>query len=487
MLANSQPIVCKSCAKPLATSEESGLVPDTSTTGVQSCDTCEQFRPLFDAMQTADEEYLSFRGRQDNYRPKQDAFANVKKTHMQFDNFLMSVEGTVEETQIAPFKTYAGAEEDRSQGTKRPKSSSSVSEAFSTTPPPDERKRLRFSDSVEFREHYRPSQHYSRSDEAYERGRYAPPEGSEHLDTSGSVKTFLKFTGMKKVGKEWVDVWKEDEEGERTNSKEKTTNNNDTSIADIETVITMSTAGYDTMQLEAASTDAGAQRLKRRSNGTLETPSPRRTRYGRGQTQRTDLSASSSSTTSDSQPTDTPRALIQDIAVAETHTTKSAIAGENTETQSSHTKISGNSIRKDAASPLTAADRELIRETYMVQDNQNPPDADSIAEQHSLDSGHDFVDKKDQQHASERQRGGSETNFERNEEKGESLDDNAELAADNKTACLPVRFTNDGKDERTPCLGQNNQPSVDGNEPGSRHRSATPSPRQTPPVHAPHD
>jgi hypothetical protein len=169
------------------------------------------------------------------------------------------------------------------------------------------------------------------------------------------------------------------------------------------------------------------------------------------------------------------------------HTTKSAIAGENTETQSSHTKISGNSIRKDAASPLTAADRELIRETYMVQDNQNPPDADSIAEQHSLDSGHDFVDKKDQQHASERQRGGSETNFERNEEKGESLDDNAELAADNKTACLPVRFTNDGKDERTPCLGQNNQPSVDGNEPGSRHRSATPSPRQTPPVHAPHD
>jgi hypothetical protein len=441
MLANPQLIVCKSCARTLATVAESGLVSDTSTTGEQSCDTCEQFRPLFDAMQTADEECLSFGERRDNYRPKQDAFANVKKTHMQFGNFLISVEGTVEGPQIAPSYTHAESEEDRSQGKKRPRSTSSVSEAFSPTLPShvrniDEHKRLRFSDSVESREHYRPSQHYSRSDDAYERGRYAPPEGSEHLDTSGSVKTFFKFTGMKKVGKEWVDLWKEDEEDERNDSKENAANNNDTPIAEVETV-------------------------------------------------GTNMSASSSNTVSNLQPTHTLSALIQDIALTEKHNTRSVIGGENKETLSSYAQVKEHIMGEVAAAHLATINREFTRGTYMVQDRQYSFDADMTAEHHFPDSSQSSADKNDQQQASEKQHGNSQTNLERKEEQGESLKDNAEFSPNSKCASLSIQIT-DGEGQGTESLGQSHQPSVDGHEPGSRPRGATPSQRRPPTVHAPH-
>ncbi|KAF2856847.1 hypothetical protein T440DRAFT_11455 [Plenodomus tracheiphilus IPT5] len=77
------------------------------------------------------------------------------------------------------------------------------------------RKRLKFSDTVEFRDDYRDSSQYLRTDEKYERGRYAPPDGSEYLDTSGSAQTFLKFTGVRRVKGDWVEVTEADTASKR--------------------------------------------------------------------------------------------------------------------------------------------------------------------------------------------------------------------------------------------------------------------------------
>jgi hypothetical protein len=177
-------------------------------------------------MLAADEEYASYSDRRDTYGPKQDALANFKKTHIEFNNWLMGVDAPSEAPEDAlanlPDEHAKSAVMDSAReeqrGTKRARSpsikarlSNASSHGRLSTDPIPERKRLKFSDLVEFRDDYRPSNQYSRNDEAYQKGRHAPPEGSQYLDTSGSAKTFLKFTGTKKVGKKWVDVWKDDD------------------------------------------------------------------------------------------------------------------------------------------------------------------------------------------------------------------------------------------------------------------------------------
>ncbi|KAF2032250.1 hypothetical protein EK21DRAFT_42375, partial [Setomelanomma holmii] len=218
-------VQCKSCAKILATISSAGLIPSPPDAEAKGCDMCQQFRPLYDAMVAADEEYASFSGRRDTYGPKQNALANFRRTHMEFNNWLMCVEATGEEPgeslseppQDAETGSITQSEEPR--GTKRAHSPTIGKESRMTSPNSrlstgslPERKHLKFSEAVEFRDEYRPSNQYSRTDEAYQKGRHAPPEGSMYIDTSGSGKTFLKFLGMKKVGKAWVDVWKDDDD-----------------------------------------------------------------------------------------------------------------------------------------------------------------------------------------------------------------------------------------------------------------------------------
>jgi hypothetical protein len=85
------------------------------------------------------------------------------------------------------------------------------------------------------------------------------------LDTSGSAKTFLKFTGMKKVGKEWVDVWNDEEGSERKKGRKgyvSTSNEPDANTA--AAAVSYTTIG-DTTQLDAAPMDARARRLVRRT------------------------------------------------------------------------------------------------------------------------------------------------------------------------------------------------------------------------------
>ncbi|KAH7078344.1 hypothetical protein FB567DRAFT_407697, partial [Paraphoma chrysanthemicola] len=233
MARDPKAIKCKSCAKVLATTSSTGLVPTRSSIGPQdSCDTCEQFQPLYDAMLAAEKEYASYADRRDNYRPKQDAFVNFKKTRLEFNNWLLTVE-TLDEAEEALHhqsneQEQAEATEIEAQrGPKRARSPDSrlhlPTSSLNGQPDADslpERKRLKFSESVEFRDDYRPSNRYSRNDEAYEKGRHAPPEGSKYLDTSGSAVSFLKFTGAKKVGKGWIDVWKDEDNDEDAQEKE---------------------------------------------------------------------------------------------------------------------------------------------------------------------------------------------------------------------------------------------------------------------------
>ncbi|KAH7405873.1 hypothetical protein DE146DRAFT_425854 [Phaeosphaeria sp. MPI-PUGE-AT-0046c] len=246
MTTSHGPITCGACGGLVATISEAGLALPWLKSQNQSCSVCDQVRPLHDAMKSADELYASLAGRRDTYGPKQNAFADVKRTHREFSNLLAIVEDSTKQSgeELPERQPDMGNEaevdenEDETHNTKRARSHSSnnvlgvalsESTGLTNTSALPKLKRLKFSESVEFREDYRPSDSYARSNEAYVRGRYAPPDDGEHLDTSGSDKSFLKFTGMKKVGKKWVDVWKDDSVGDTASAQA-----NDSRITDVE-------------------------------------------------------------------------------------------------------------------------------------------------------------------------------------------------------------------------------------------------------------
>lgn len=247
-------IKCKSCDRVLATISPNGLVPAESA-NTQGCDTCQQFSTLYVAMQAADEEYAPLHNKGDKHRGKQVAVANVNKTHMEFDNWLMGVEAPVKQGAEQEGRNEEGVQEEEGtikdtvgaqQGMKRARSHSpntqqsgvnntqtqmptvddkqsqqpqalsiphrpSSNRSHSTISLP-ERKRLKFSDSVEFRDDHRSYLSLGRSNEEYVPGRYAPPEGG-YLDTSGAEQSFFKFTGVKKVRGVWVEVKEKDNKG----------------------------------------------------------------------------------------------------------------------------------------------------------------------------------------------------------------------------------------------------------------------------------
>ncbi|CAO2657588.1 Nn.00g037140.m01.CDS01 [Neocucurbitaria sp. VM-36] len=250
MAATPRPIKCKSCDRILATVSPKGLVPAEGAES-QGCDTCQHFQALYDAMQIADEEYAPLDQKGDRHRGKQFAVAKVKKTHMDFDNWLIGVEAPVNQNvehqddddmdsreegeapkhgvekqqsrnralSYSPITHQSGVNDTQyealldgqSQQEQQTLSiphrpSSKRSRSTASLP---ERKRLKFSDSVEFRDDYRNYLMLGRSSASYVPGRYAPPEGG-YLDTSGSEQSFPKFTGLKKVRGAWVEVKEKD-------------------------------------------------------------------------------------------------------------------------------------------------------------------------------------------------------------------------------------------------------------------------------------
>ncbi|CAE7206319.1 hypothetical protein PTTW11_09533 [Pyrenophora teres f. teres] len=238
MASKNDSIKCKSCARVLATVAPTGLAPTASPETSKGCDTCQQFSTLFDAVQAADMDWATYQNKRDSIT-KSFARENYKRAHMEFHNWLMTVEVPAV-SKRRDHETYPDEVEveQQDQGTKRRHSLSPTVQEFSNTiempdglaqhnhnislslrPSPKRwrsaaslpgRKRLKFSETVEFPSSYRNSEEYHRPSETYVRGRNAPPEGSEYMDTSGSGQTFFRFTQMKKVGAKWVELSEEE-------------------------------------------------------------------------------------------------------------------------------------------------------------------------------------------------------------------------------------------------------------------------------------
>jgi hypothetical protein len=205
------------------------------------CAICSRFSTLYDQLAAADTEWAALQDKRDTLT-KLSARKTHKKAHMEFDNWLMTVEATPNSKEMENYQedtaeqASAEVDEEQHQGIKRRRSHSpstqqsgetkaqnnipgssphqlplrpSPKRSRSTTSLP-ERKRLKFSDSVQFHDNYRSSGEYHRPSDTYVRGRNAPPEDAEYMDTSGSGQSFLKFTRTKKVGAKWVEVSEEE-------------------------------------------------------------------------------------------------------------------------------------------------------------------------------------------------------------------------------------------------------------------------------------
>jgi hypothetical protein len=224
-----EPITCKSCARTIATVSSDdvpyGLIPAPITANALGCLSCLQFNVLFNNVQAAHEKYTEVQTRRDNYRPKKFALAKARETRKELGNWLNSNDRA--DDGIERESTQDGRQQQ--QGPKRPRSQSpeltirsllTSTDGSRSTASQSERKRLKFADTVEFRDSYRPNNKFQRTDRAtYEKGRYAPPDGSTYLDTSGNRKSYKRFTGYQMVGGEWVDVWKDDDDEENTTKK----------------------------------------------------------------------------------------------------------------------------------------------------------------------------------------------------------------------------------------------------------------------------
>ncbi|KAH9868552.1 hypothetical protein J1614_007624 [Plenodomus biglobosus] len=254
MAINYGRVQCRSCYRVLALASATGLAPEDSN--AQGCDTCQQFGAYYDAVQTVDREWAELETKRDSLKARQIARLNHMQIHMKFDNWLIEIEAGTEheepQTQgcadhiMKKEQSAQSEDQQQHQGTKRafsasPPSRHTADHTLSQGPPDNQareeqcvslslrpspkglrrttslphRKRLKFSDTVEFRDNYRDSSEYMRTDDKYVRGRYAPPDDSDYLDTSGSAQTFLKFTGVRRVKGAWVEVMEADTAGKR--------------------------------------------------------------------------------------------------------------------------------------------------------------------------------------------------------------------------------------------------------------------------------
>jgi hypothetical protein len=296
-----EPITCKSCARTIATISSDdvpyGLIPAPITVNALGCLSCLQFNVLFNNVQAAHEKYTEVQTRRDNYRPKKYALAKARETRKELGNWLNSNDRADYRTEIVSTaddheENPAPQDSQQQQGTKRPRSQSpelkirsplTSTDGLRRTASQSERRRLKFADTVEFRDSYRPNNKFQRTDRTtYEKGRYAPPDGSTYLDTSGNRKTYRRFTGYKMIGGQWVDVWK-DEDDEENITKKHSRNGNGLDFQDD------SALEDDEVQDENTPRSARSERRARRNSriaktgqasGTSRTRSLRSTRGG---------------------------------------------------------------------------------------------------------------------------------------------------------------------------------------------------------------
>lgn len=237
-------IRCVHCNRHFASiSVEGGLIPATSQT--PACASCEPFLGLYETLQTREQEHTALLDRGQKHHGRAIAHEKYRNARVALENFLMSIEAPNEATfdlAQAGFANRADpaqlehaddvAEGPKFDETQQP--SDRTSPPMESVPPPGpsptlkrkvarnprasngERKRIKFTETVEERPEYRGSLEFYRGAKEYVPGRYKAAEGSEFLDTSGSTLTFAKFTGQKKVGSMFIDIVSREEalEGE---------------------------------------------------------------------------------------------------------------------------------------------------------------------------------------------------------------------------------------------------------------------------------
>jgi molecular chaperone GrpE (heat shock protein) len=213
-------ITCKDCNRHFALiSMEDRLVPCNSEK--QKCTSCEPFQELYETLQSREQEHDALLDKGPTHLGRVTAHWKYRNARVALENFLINIEAPDQATPAA-FVTHAdgvqtqckaelngiskrgeknghGLPAEVSPTTKRRLAQNS---GGSNT----ERKRIKFTDTVEESPQYRSTLEYYRGAKEYVPGKYGAAEGSELLDTSGSTLTFAKFTGQKKVGTKFVDI-----------------------------------------------------------------------------------------------------------------------------------------------------------------------------------------------------------------------------------------------------------------------------------------
>lgn len=247
------------------------------------CDKCRPFQEIFDEVQAANAEYELLYKRRDTYRPKIDALSNRTRARIALENFLIEIDGWISKAgkPVSTQHEDVEAAEDCQQQPIAEGSKPDLSLPAVCLPSPPGRlsqnqksyptqKHLRFSKSVEFRDQYRTSNQYARSGETYVPGRYAAPDGQKYVDTSGHSQSFLKFTGYRRVGNQWIDIWEDEDEqappkaGKNKAETSKTSSNEESKQTS--EISSRSDSIETLLQADPALMDARTLRLARRRN-----------------------------------------------------------------------------------------------------------------------------------------------------------------------------------------------------------------------------
>ncbi|KAF2632503.1 hypothetical protein BU25DRAFT_486984 [Macroventuria anomochaeta] len=227
-------IRCKHCNRQFATiSVEGGLI--LSLPQEQACASCEPFLGLYETLQTREQEHTALLDRGEKHHGRALAHGKYRNARVALENFLINIEAPNEATFDVAQAGFANRADpvqlehtdDTAEALKpetdqqNPNGVSSTAEqvvpteASSTVkrkPVRDygasnlERKRIKFTETVEERPEYRGTLEFYRGAKEYVPGRYVAAEGSEYLDTSGSTLSFAKFTGQKKIGSTFIDM-----------------------------------------------------------------------------------------------------------------------------------------------------------------------------------------------------------------------------------------------------------------------------------------
>ncbi|KAF2440373.1 hypothetical protein P171DRAFT_489090 [Karstenula rhodostoma CBS 690.94] len=215
-------LTCKACSRTLATiSAEGNLQPHGELN--EGCALCKDMVMYCNEYEEVKGYFKELEHRRDDYRPRQLALEVVHEAQMNLGNFIQSVAAWESSSSSDEAPAVLSGEQPGEQtatpsadaADAQPRRKRSLSPQSS--PPRKRAKRLRFSErgrrvsfdpSVVFRDaeaqETRVDAEFSRNSEGYSPGRYAAPEGSEWLDTSGSSLRETQFLGVQKRGRKWV-------------------------------------------------------------------------------------------------------------------------------------------------------------------------------------------------------------------------------------------------------------------------------------------